>query len=143
MKAPHLPTRALTKRGRRVIGITGAAVLCLALVPAAGQAVAGESQAATRSSSASGEKMGNFDARKDGTARKVLAARSAQIAANPTAGVKNLRKQLGMQGLVDVDPLTVTPRRVSRLDGFLTGPSARSPRRSRSTTCAPTRTSSG
>ena len=127
MKALHLPTRAFSKRGRRTVGIVGTAVLCLALVPAAGQAIAGEKPTATRASSPSGEKMGNYDARKDGYARKVLATRSAQIAANPTAGVKNLRKQLGIQGLVDVDPLTRTPRRVSQLDGFLTGPSARRP----------------
>ncbi len=74
-----------------------------------------------------GRKCGNFDARKDGPARKVLAARGAQLAANPSTGVRNLRKQLGMQGIVDVDPLTGTPRRLSRLDGFLTGPSTRKP----------------
>ena len=36
-----------------------------------------------------------------------------------------LRRSLGVHGIVDVDPLTGTPRVVARLDGFLTGPSPR------------------
>jgi hypothetical protein len=36
-----------------------------------------------------------------------------------------LRRSLGLHGVVDVDPLTGTPRVVARLDGFLTGPSDR------------------
>ena len=127
MKAPHLPTRALSKRGRRILGITGAAVLCLALAPAASQAIASEPPGVKAQGSGGGEELPNFDARRDGPARKVLAARSAQLAARPSAGVRALRQQLGMQGIVDVDPLTATPRRLSRLDGFLTGPSTRKP----------------
>jgi hypothetical protein len=69
------------------------------------------------------ETVGNYDARKDGPARKVLAARSAAAAAKPSSGVKDLRQQLGMQGIVDVDALTGTARRVTKVDGFLTGPS--------------------
>ncbi len=38
-----------------------------------------------------------------------------------------LARSLGPQGLVDVDERTGTPRMVSRLDGFLTGPSAAAP----------------
>lgn len=33
-----------------------------------------------------------------------------------------LAKSLGVQGVVDVDPLTLTPSVVAKLDGFLTGP---------------------
>ena len=128
MKALLVTNRALTRRGRRALGIAGAAILCLALVPVAGQAVAGVSKGrATQASSGSGgETLGNFDIRKDGPARKVLAARSAVLAAKPKAGVKNLRRQLGTQGIVDIDALTGTARRVNRLNGFLTGPSGRS-----------------
>jgi hypothetical protein len=66
---------------------------------------------------------GNYDARSDLAAKKALAARSAQLSAHPNAGVRSLRKQLGNQAIVDIDPLTGTPRLVGRLNGFLTGPS--------------------
>lgn len=39
------------------------------------------------------------------------------------AAQRALARSLGPQGVVDVDPRTGTPRAVSRLDGFLTGPS--------------------
>jgi Ca2+-binding RTX toxin-like protein len=39
----------------------------------------------------------------------------------------DLRRQLGRQGVLDLDPVTGTPRIVARLDGFLTGPSAADP----------------
>ncbi len=53
--------------------------------------------------------------------------RKARLDARPSAGVQELRKQLGTQGIVDVDPVTATPRIVARLDGFLTRPSAGTP----------------
>ncbi|MGE5828556.1 MAG: M36 family metallopeptidase [Micromonosporaceae bacterium] len=73
-----------------------------------------------------GERPGNYDSRTDGANKKVLAARSAALAANPRAGVKKLRKELGTQGLISLDPVTATPRQVSRVDGFLTPPSRQS-----------------
>jgi hypothetical protein len=72
----------------------------------------------------SADTVENYDARSDGPAKKVLQTRSAVIAARPTAGIKALRSQLGSQGIIEVDPLTNTPRRVARIDGFLTGPSS-------------------
>src|SRR5262249_55535861 len=42
----------------------------------------------------------------------------------PSAGVKALRSQLGQQGIIQIDALTNTPRRVARIDGFLTGASS-------------------
>ena len=39
--------------------------------------------------------------------------------------MKALRSSLGTQGIVDIDPLTGTPRQIARLDGFLTGPSGK------------------
>lgn len=35
-----------------------------------------------------------------------------------------LRRSLGVQGIVSLDPMTGTPRQVARLDGYLTGPSS-------------------
>jgi Zn-dependent metalloprotease len=73
------------------------------------------------------EELTNYDSRRDGPARKVLEIRSARAAASPSTGVKNLRQELGMQGIVDVDALTGTPRRVTKVDGFLTNPSQAAP----------------
>jgi len=50
----------------------------------------------------------------------VLAAGAAGTPASDP--VESLRSSLGLQGVVDLDPLTGTPRVVARLDGFLTGP---------------------
>jgi extracellular elastinolytic metalloproteinase len=51
--------------------------------------------------------------------------RSALTAAPEAASAAQaqLRDSLGIQGVVDIDPLTGTPRVVAKLDGFLTGPS--------------------
>jgi hypothetical protein len=56
-----------------------------------------------------------LDVREDAAAREAPDT-PAQVA---------LRRSLGLQGVVDVDPLTGTPRVVARLDGFLTRPSGR------------------
>jgi hypothetical protein len=41
-----------------------------------------------------------------------------------TGPADSLRSSLGLQGVVDLDPVTGTPRVVARLDGFLTEPRA-------------------
>ena len=56
-----------------------------------------------------------LDVREDAAARE----------APGTPAQDSLRRALGVHGVVDVDPLTGTPRVVARLDGFLTGPSDR------------------
>src|SRR2546423_440715 len=71
------------------------------------------------------DKASFYDSRKDPAAAKSLGDRAAQLAARPKSGVASLRKELGVQGVVSMDPLTGTARSVSRLDGFLTAPSAR------------------
>ena len=53
--------------------------------------------------------------------REEASAREARA----TPAQESLRRSLGIQGVVDVDPLTGTPRVVARLDGFLTEPSDR------------------
>ncbi len=83
--------------------------------------------AAPAAASSSGEVMPNYDARNDAASKKTLAARSARLTARPTAGVKTLRRQLGVQGLIDIDPMTGTPRLLGRIDGFLTGKSKQKP----------------
>jgi hypothetical protein len=93
----------------------------------AGQAVAKPDSGGTMSSKPSGdnlrERAGFYDSRQDAGALKELRARAAALAANPKAGVQSLRKELGIQGVIAIDPLTSTARAVARLDGFLTGPS--------------------
>ena len=55
----------------------------------------------------------------------VVCVSASAAAGEPASGpAESLRTSLGLQGVVDVDPLTGTPRVVARLDGFLTGPSA-------------------
>ena len=56
--------------------------------------------------------------------------------------MRALAKQLGPQSVIDVDPLTGTPRQVSRLDGLLTGPSRASAKNVALGYVRPTRTSS-
>jgi hypothetical protein len=53
----------------------------------------------------------------------VLSLSAAAATGTPSAGpAESLRASLGLQGVVDLDPLTGTPRVVARLDGFLTEP---------------------
>ncbi|HZM83493.1 MAG TPA: M36 family metallopeptidase [Candidatus Limnocylindrales bacterium] len=72
------------------------------------------------------DKESFYDSRKDPAVAKLLGARAATQAANPKAGVRSLKQELGIQGIVSIDPLTSTARAVGRLDGFLTGPSKKS-----------------
>ena len=63
-----------------------------------------------------------YDARNGDTprARQALRARAAAASSRPAAVA--LRQSLGGEAVLDMDGLTGTPRQVSRLDGFLTGP---------------------
>jgi extracellular elastinolytic metalloproteinase len=120
----HVPLVRNT-RARRTLAVSAGALLCLSLLPGAGIA-----NAATKPNPAPGkakEALTNYDSRRDGVARQVLQARGARAAASPSTGVKTLRQELGMQGIVDVDALTGTPRRVTKVDGFLTNPSKAAP----------------
>ncbi|MGH8834014.1 MAG: M36 family metallopeptidase [Actinomycetes bacterium] len=104
-----------------IIAITALALAAALPAVAAGQSArpgAGD----TRAKDLRAE-WGNYDTQSDLAAKKTLAAKSAQLSAHPNTGVRSLRKHLGTQAIVDIDPLTGTPRLVGRLDGFLTGPS--------------------
>ncbi len=59
--------------------------------------------------------------------KPVLQQRRAAMAAKPASGMTELRRSLGTEGIVDIDPLTRTPRQVARTDGFLTGASNAKP----------------
>jgi hypothetical protein len=112
------------RRPSRAVAVATVAAVVVALAPAAASLAAPPPASVQPAGHGPREALPNFDARSDGNARKILSARSAQIAASPTAGVKALRQQLGVQGIVDIDALTKTPRRVAKLDGFLTATSS-------------------
>jgi hypothetical protein len=108
--------------------IAGGAVLVVGFVPAvtdAGPATAAPAAPAALHSTraAATTAPGNYDARHDPADAGLLDTRAAMLAAKPSTAVSGMRASLGEQGIVDVDPLTGTPRQVARLDGFLTGPS--------------------
>ncbi|MGY0236746.1 M36 family metallopeptidase [Longispora urticae] len=102
---------AFFSRRRAATGVAVLAVLGAWLQPT----VARADPPTTPGGAARGERPPDYDAR-TGAGR----AAPDRGAANPR--VHALRDALGAQGIVDIDPLTGTPRLVTRLDGFLTGP---------------------
>src|SRR5437588_6327743 len=52
------------------------------------------------------DKASFYDSRQDPGAAKALRDRAAQLSAKPKSGVAALRKELGVQGVVSIDPLT-------------------------------------
>ena len=67
-----------------------------------------------------------FDSRQAPAAQLKLDARAAALDSNPPAATANLKDSLGVEGFVNLDPLTGTVRDVGSTDGFLTGPSSAS-----------------
>jgi hypothetical protein len=65
-----------------------------------------------------------FDVRSGGDAVQAAALAQRQATRQASPAVRSLSRQLGEQGVVEMDGLTGTPRLVARLDGMLTGPSA-------------------
>ncbi|BFU43998.1 M36 family metallopeptidase [Krasilnikovia sp. MM14-A1004] len=64
------------------------------------------------------------------TAKSTSAAvRRLAAAVKPDSPIRKLRDELGVQGIVDMDRVTGTPRRVAKIDGFLTGVSYLNPAR--------------
>src|SRR3954453_19476861 len=109
-------------RGKRV----SMAALIAALVAAAPAAAAGTSDD-------SGSKVSSLDVPDQGLAtRDVRSAvqRDPAVPVTPAAASEQakIRSSLGRQGILEVDPITGTPRVVAKLNGFLTGPSDASPR---------------
>lgn len=115
-----------TGRARR----TGMALVAVAAVTGVVAALPGPAGAATGVPQAAADRpptggdgtgTGFFDARARIGAGQLKAAAAVQ----GSAGVAALRRSLGGQALVDIDPLTGTPRQVARVDGFLTAASTR------------------
>ncbi|MEU3343012.1 M36 family metallopeptidase [Streptomyces sp. NPDC006668] len=60
--------------------------------------------------------------------QQTLIRRDASLTnAEQRPGVRKLRKQLGTQGVLELDPATRTAREVAKLDGYLTSPSDEDP----------------
>ena len=76
-------------------------------------------------------RMADYDSRTSlgaaAAAQSNAALRRAIVAAPTATAVNTLRDQLGVQGIVDIDPNTGTPRRVARIDGFLTAATKKKP----------------
>ncbi|GAA1660147.1 hypothetical protein GCM10009765_06940 [Fodinicola feengrottensis] len=90
---------------------------------AAAPAPAAKPAPASSQGSSDQEKYDFYDSRQVSAAQPALQKRAAVKAATPSSGVPALRSQLGPQGVVQIDPLTNTPRSIAKLDGFLTQPS--------------------
>lgn len=102
------------------VGSTAVAVALLGLPSQAAEQASPTQAREIRGQSA--HSPGYLDARQL-QARAALRAERSQVAGETTADAA-FAKSLGPQGIVDIDPLTGTPRNVGRLDGFLSGRSS-------------------
>ena len=85
---------------RPLVAIAAAASLAAAMTPSSGGAAAppsASSSSAAKPDKAATEKVSDYDARR-GASTRALQNRDARIAANPTAGVRTLRRQAGQPG---------------------------------------------
>ena len=64
-----------------------------------------------------------FDIRESPSSQLKLQGRAAALDENPSAATSALKDALGVEGFVNLDPLTSTVHAVGRTDGYLTGPS--------------------
>ncbi len=115
---------------RRLLAAAAGVVLLAGLLPVQAQAAPTPAPAgagAPTGGAARGEERGDYDSRKAAGASSAITAKRAAAVARPAAAVRKLRSQLGVQSIVDIDPATGTPRRVARLDGFLTKASRKAP----------------
>jgi len=113
-------------------------VLLAGLLPAAADAAPKPTRAVgSADQAAKGEELANYDSRTEvnasaksaavTTKAAPLAAQRLATAAKPASAARKLRDALGIQGIVDLDNATGTPRRVAKLDGFLTAASRKKP----------------
>ena len=114
-----------TRRGRRwwfgAATAVSVAIVVLAALPGAAQqgtsTVAGTAVAeGTRSASTT------YDARAGVPARMRQAVRAARLLAQAPPALRRLDASLGVQGVVQLDPITGTPRIIAKLNGFLSAP---------------------
>jgi len=113
------------------VGAAAAGVVLLAaLLPTQAQA-APLPGAVTGASDSKSQRRADYDSRQNlvavAAAQPTVALSRAVVPAPSVSAVNTLRDSLGVQGIVDIDRSTGTPRRVAKLDGFLTGPSKKKP----------------
>lgn len=110
----------MTTRQFRTLAAVGIVVSCAATLVGVGQPASGEEPGRRPADvPGAGQRLArHFDVRDGSPATMPIAI------AGPAGAARQLRAELGVQAVVDIDPLTGTPRQVARLDGFLTGPSA-------------------
>src|ERR1700759_3937897 len=110
---------SLPRSLRRWAATAAGVVLVTGLLPAQAQAAP---RPAPAKSSKTGDDLPNYDSRAALSAHPpAAAAQRAFIAGQAGSAVRKLRDSLGVQGVVDIDKTTGTPRRVARLEGYLTG----------------------
>ena len=119
-----------SRRGRGLLAVaTAVSAATVLAVTAAGGATAAQTAGpgqgkADQAEKVSGkERKGNYDARTPSA--RTTYARAAKVAGNETAASEKFRNSLGTQGVVELDPNTGTPAQVTKLNGFLTGKSAK------------------
>jgi extracellular elastinolytic metalloproteinase len=110
--------------GWRLFALAAAAGLVVAVIPSVASSAARQAKPDRSKSGDEQSRTAFYDSRQDPGSREALSERAAKQGADPAKGVKALRNQLGVQGIVSIDPLTGTARAVQRLDGFLTGSSS-------------------
>ena len=108
---------------RAFVALAAVAAMVATMSPSSGGASPPAPTA--KAAKAGPEKVPDYDARRGNPGAKALQLREARIAAKPSAGVRALRRDLGAQGIVQVDPLTRTPRIVAKTNGYLTARSSR------------------
>ena len=113
-------------------------MLLAGLLPAVADAAPKPTRAVgSADQAAKGEELANYDSRTavNANAKSAavttkaapLAAQRLATAAKPASAARKLRDALGIQGIVDLDNATGTPRRVAKIDGFLTAASRKKP----------------
>ena len=116
---------------RRVGAAAAGAVLLAGLLPAQAHAQVPAPTTAKKDGSATPQRRADYDSRTTlaaaAAAQPTAGLRRAMVATPSVTAVRKLRDQLGVQGVVDIDQGTGTPRRVARLDGFLTAASRQKP----------------
>ncbi|MDX3752686.1 M36 family metallopeptidase [Streptomyces sp. AK08-02] len=120
---------AFSRRTRATI-FTATAGLSLAVALLPGGASAAPGDPAGRPAADSGAPAGSpsGDAPPLIPSQQSLARSDARLTkAEQRSGVRQLRKQLGAQGVLELDPDTGTARQVARLDGYLTSASGSAP----------------
>ncbi|MEV7627456.1 M36 family metallopeptidase [Actinoplanes sp. NPDC089786] len=110
---------------RRWLASAAGVVLLAGLLPATAQAAPAAPAPQPANTTA---ELPNFDARDLTPARTGTAAAKRALAADKAGSpARDLRAALGVQGVVEIDRATGTPRQVAKLDGFLTAASKAAP----------------